>query len=279
MIGANPGGVVSIPGTRSRTRRNDVYIQEDYLAPRVRSMASRRRWREIEEDDEEEVGGEKHENGTISHSLETYHQGSLAAFTKKEGEEGDREGEGEEGEEGEDTSMGSATPKSVQDDPQDWLPVEVAKKKTRFACLENESPSPLQDDLMEQHSTILSPAPLRQADHPPFFGSPLNPPVSFSHTPPFHNTPFLPGTPYPIFGGSAAMPSKQFVSRVPQGSHFVNKPNISSCSDTSLLTAHHRLEENSAEEKAARSLAPSSSSASLLSVGHYKEMKNLSQDY
>ena len=54
LVGNHAIPATAVPGTRSRMRRNDVYIQEDYLAPRVRSTSARRRWREIASEIEEE---------------------------------------------------------------------------------------------------------------------------------------------------------------------------------------------------------------------------------
>ena len=108
-------------------RRNDVYIQEDYLAPRVRSTSSRRRWRDLEEDDtsqEEESVQLQEENRTISHSPTSHrdHEGGLEVIA----------------EEDENVSR-STTPDSAQNEqnepsPESWNPVDVVEKKAKI-CL------------------------------------------------------------------------------------------------------------------------------------------------
>ena len=165
----------SMPSTRSRARRNDVYIQEDYLAPRVRSTSSRRRWRDLEEEDtsqEEESVQLQEENRTISHSPigRCDCEGGLEMIT----------------EEDENLSR-STTPDSAQNKPSPggWNTVEVVKKKPRFACLDNVGDE--NDDLSPAnalvHQSVTPPLPPYQFNVPSGFHAPLPPPKHNHHTP------------------------------------------------------------------------------------------------
>ena len=186
----------SAPGTRSRTRRNiDTYIQEDYLAPRVRSTSTRRRWRESQEEGEEEIIAREEEegkleeengtsysssdlrghgskrNGSTSLSPDTCSQGSLEVITEED--------------EKEESEVDSTAPNLIQNDTPatDWCQFDVAKKKSSFACLEKSSSDLAPVNILVQQS-VSPPAHL-----PHYFHAPPT-----KHTPtnfPFHQAPLV----------------------------------------------------------------------------------------
>ena len=191
----NEAVVPTVPSTRSRARRNDVYIQEDYLAPRVRSTSSRRRWRDLEEDntsqeEEEESTQLQEKNRTICHSPAQHGEGCLEVIDEED-----------------ENVSGSTTPDSAQNEPspKTLQPTEVVVKKPRFACLENigddeEDLSPI-DALV--HQSVVRPLPFRHLNVPSSFHAPP-PHPKHDHNPPFPQAaplhvqvpPILPVPPY-----------------------------------------------------------------------------------
>lgn len=135
LVGNHAIPATAVPGTRSRMRRNDVYIQEDYLAPRVRSTSARRRWREIDSEIEEESRLDESvgENMNSADSPDD-RRGNLKVTVEED-----------------ESEVKSSTPDSIQSDPLSWHPVETVRKKPRFACLENDDLSPI-DVLLQQSS-------------------------------------------------------------------------------------------------------------------------------
>ena len=189
-------GGVAVPsaavGTRSRGRRNDVYIQEDYLAPRVRSTSTRRRWQETEdEDDETEEEDEILEEGSgtlslspsgayaISHSSKEsrtgsrlpsdYRRGNLEVVTEEDDEE-----EEEEEEEGEIGSVKGFTPSdSIHSNSlvaAGWRHIEGVRKHSTFACMESSSDLSPVDVLVQQ--SLSPPAYPHRLGTPPSFQAP-----------------------------------------------------------------------------------------------------------
>ena len=265
--GKIPPAGASLPGTRSRTRRNDVYIQEDYLAPRIRTTSARRRWRETEE---EEEGGEElikeernlDENRTTSRSPETSHGGS--DITEEEEEE----------------STISETLMSIQVDGQSLKATEVLKKKTRFTCLENDDPS------STELKSFTPTAPFPQLDYvnpsfcaPPLYAPPLHASPATIHTPalPLYRNPYTSNNlPAPLMYDGALMPTKQCTSSIEQRDNYnitdsqnrpiSNSPSLSSVRGENLTT-----------EK--RTVTTAVSPALFMSnIYRYTETKNLTQD-
>ena len=181
--------VPSAPGTRSRMRRNDdVYIQEDYLAPRVRSTSTRRRWREIEEGDVEEITREEEEgkldegSGSVSPPSDVRDCGSKGNLSASLSPDARSQGSLEvitEEVEGEEDEVESTTPNVVQiDAPATGLcHFEVTQKKPRFSRLENSG------DLASVNILV------QQSLSPPVHLPHFNIPHSFHALPTKHHTP------------------------------------------------------------------------------------------
>lgn len=185
------------PGTRSRTRRNnDVYIQEDYLAPRVRST-TRRRWREEsqgggqggeEERAIEEEGKVEEDNGTVYPSPDLHDSDSKRNGSTSLSPDACSQGSSlkvitEEDEEGAESKVESTASSLIQNDTPGtgWCNFEVTKKKSSFACLEKSSCDLAPVNMLVQQS--LSPP----AHLPHYFHAPPT-----GHTPtnfPFHQAP------------------------------------------------------------------------------------------
>lgn len=163
--------ITAIPSTRSRARRNDVYTQDDYLAPKVRSTSSRRRWRHIEDDKEENGPTEdivitQEENKGVP----LLHGDSLDVIAKEDKNESK-----------------STTPSSAlswSPPPGSLYQVEVVKKKPRFA-MENYVDEDRDDDLSPVdalvHQSFTPPIALPRLSVPSTFCAPPHPP------PPSHN--------------------------------------------------------------------------------------------
>lgn len=265
-----------LPGTRSRTRRNDVYIQEDYLASRIRSVSTRRRrWRDVEEGEEEEEGegeGGLEECHTISRSPDYHRGGKLEAIEEEE----------------EDPDTNSRSSSRSGSLVQGWKPAEIVKKKPRFACLENNdlSPSPVDalvqqafspppkqfhhlpvptfqappiDDIPAPHTHVpafaVPPAKVPSLPAPPVNGPPLSPPHVGTHSAP---------TPLSLVcGAPLTSPSNLCTSVVTPGNHYPTPAGSQSMQDETI-------------ERTQSALSPSNHSLSVRSLA--TEVNPLSQD-
>ena len=261
-----------------------MYIQEDYLAPRVRSTSSRRRWRDLEEEGEtSQEENVQEENRTISHSPPVSLRGGSLEVIAEEDE----------------NEIRSTTPDSAQNEPPSGHPIEVVMKKPQFTCLENNDDNDLFPVSTLVHQSATPPLPFRHPNVPSSFRAPPSAPPNHNHhipvpqapplhvppfqAPPTHHTPFLQAPPLqapplPLFGsvpfGGAVVTSKPYnMSSTESGNHYMKLPTNHNLPETLLCDD---IDESVSEER--KTLATTVTAPSLLTINRSTENKNLLSD-